>query len=154
MLQLPLRDAVEVIKEISENPKQPSIFNVMRLAVLLGPPAEEWLKARLNRKWRTNRLDSQGSSSFDEMRKLAKTEDRRLAALRNQSLYLPDEKEKVSIHSFLKLPQKALYLLSKYCEGFSNGKKSNKAICRPLDILVYGKDIEAIDYKMISLLYN
>jgi len=154
LLQLPLERCARVIREVSNDPKQPSVYNVMKLAILLGDPVEEWLDHRLMRKWRKKELAPQAYSAFEKMRKGARTKDRRLAALRTEAdkqIQFFAEKD-VSTSILLKYPERAKKLLSKYCMYASLGEKDRRGICRFIDVLAYGNEIQAQGYKITKLL--
>jgi len=126
----------------------------MKLAILLGQYAEEWLYQKLMKKWHTKDLAPPACSAFEEMRRLSKTKDRRLAALRTEAdsqIKFFTEKGIVT-RILLKNPKKAESLLSKYCMYVSLGEKDKRYICRFLDVLAYGNTIAAQDYKIVKLL--
>jgi hypothetical protein len=154
LLQLPLERCTKIIKEVSNDPKHPSVYNIMKLTILLGYHAEEWLDQRLMKKWRAKGFIPPAYYAFKEMRRQARTKDRRLAALRTEAdrqIKFFTKKE-VLTTILLKNPDKAKNLLSKYCMYVSLGEKKWRDICRFLDVLAYGNEISAQGYKIVQLL--
>ena len=155
LLRLPIERFVEIIRQVSNNPKYPSVYSVMRLAILLGCDAEKWLQQRLRNKWGKEILEPSCYAAFDEMRRLAETKDKRLSALRMKAdiyIELPNEDKSVPVSALLENTEMTSSILSKYCGWVFQGNKDKKGLCRALDLLAYGKDVEAQDYKIIKLL--
>lgn len=58
------------------------------------------------------------------------------------------EQEQFRIGDLLRSKQKATSMLSKACFPVFEGDKSQKGACRDLDIIAYGRDIEARSSKI------
>ncbi len=155
LLRLPVESSAKLIRQMANDPKRPAINNVMRLAVLLGSQAEIWLEERLGRTWPARAVAPERYSTFDQMRRMAETNDRRLAALKieaDRQLKFLDENLTGTANVLLRNPEMGMRLLSKYCMYVSQGEKEKKGVCRFLDVMAYGDKIEAEGYKFIRLL--
>lgn len=155
LLRLPVERSAKLIRQMANDLKRPAINNVMRLAVLLGYQAEAWLEERLVRKWPVREVAPERYSAFDQMRRMAETQDRRLAALRIEAykqLKFLDEKLTGTANVLLRDPEMGMRLLSKYCMYVSQGEKNKRGVCRFLDVMAYGKKIEVEGYKFIRVL--
>jgi hypothetical protein len=155
LLKLPIERSAKLIREMTNHLKRPAINNIMKLSILLGSQAEIWLEEKLLRIWPTKKMEPERYSIFDKMRIMAETKDRRLAALRieaDRQLKFLDENLTGTANILIRNPEKAMRLLSKYCMYVSQGEKEKRSVCRFLDVMAYGKKIEAEGYRFIKAL--
>ncbi len=150
-----LSDAVfaEVLTKFVEDPKFPSITTTLRISVLLGDSASDWIEGRLRRNRIHDSVDDKPLKTLQEMRTLATRDDVRLAAIRTKhsaEWTLPDKTTKIKVSEVLREPTKALAYLTEFCQKVANGQKDYRGICRLLDILAFGTETEKRGYKIIK----
>jgi len=154
LLKLPRSQTARIIRKVCSNPKSPTIYNVLRLAVLLGSEVSMWVEDRLDEKWAEDRQPPPYYWAFKKM--ISSTlEDRRLVALRTEGdryIGFPDEGRRLLFRDLLENQEKALSMLRKYCVRVFEGRNEAKSICRYLDVLVYGKEFEAQGQEIASAL--
>lgn len=153
-LQLPSSQSAKMIRDACSDPKANTIYNVLRLAILLGSEVSMWVEDRLDEKWAEQMQPPPYYEAFKKMMS-SKRKDRTLVALRaigDRYIELPEEGGRLLFSDLLEHPEKALSMLCKYCLRVFEGRKDEKSICRYLDVLGYGKEFEAQGQKIASAL--
>ncbi|MFI5396184.1 MAG: helix-turn-helix domain-containing protein [Candidatus Binatia bacterium] len=153
LLRLPPEIAADVIRRAAEELKAPQVNGLIRLAVLLGQDASDWLWSRFEKQWGTHSQAPDYFWSFKEMRKRKITEPR-LAALRITGRALVDVPggPPLPADALLAKPLEAASLLSRACVKVFGGEKEYRQSARYLDVLAYGAEIAAAGPGIIEAL--
>jgi hypothetical protein len=154
-----LRLAPSEIVQLMENvlQKEKSIHNrfVCRLAVLIGPRVASWLKDRLDRQWAKHPQPPEHYFAYKKMLAKRGRVDPRLVALQigiNSDIELPAEGKTVSSGKLLESSQLVGVSLSKACLAVFNGDKSQRSLCRFLDVMTYGAEFAEREEAVSSVL--
>jgi len=121
-------------------PKNPQIYALMRMAVLLGRDFCQWLRERWDRKWGNYSQPPAFYHTFDGIIEKIRDSDPRLIAARSSAaarVSLPGQDE-VSYSELLDAPQRAESLLSAACTAVFDGNKALKTTARDLDYIAHG----------------
>jgi len=155
LLRLPYEFTAEVVRWYCDNPKHPNIYSVIRLAILLGADVSGWLGKKWDKKWEGDPQPPECYFAFNKMQEMRGRKDRILVALRageDRVMELTGTEKKVRIKEFLKNPKNAANFLSEYCVSVFEGNAKNRDVCRQLDLLAYGREIEAQGGKIAKIL--
>lgn len=155
LLLLPPDICAELLNQMCIMPKSPNVYTVIRVMILLGPTATNWLYNLWTHKWPYpgERLDY-----YWALKKiLSQNEniDRKLQALRTMTgLFgeISDGIQKHTLNDLIYSPQLAASYLSKVCMKAFEGSKDVRSLCRQLDVLAYGQELEASGQKIIDAL--
>jgi len=154
LLRLPENRTASIMRHFCDNPKYPKIHSIMKLAILLGPNVTEWLESLWEDKWYGDPQPPSFYFAFRDMRRVENTKERTLVALRagpNRRLELRNADESGPVSTFMENSQRTSGILSNYCVSVFEGKK-DKSICRELDILAYGREMESRGSKISAIL--
>jgi hypothetical protein len=155
LLRLPSEMVADLLYQMCNAPKSPYIYTIVRIMILLGQSATNWLYELWTQKW-PHVGDRQ--DFYWRLKEVAsKTEniDRVLLALRTMSGLVGEFSDGEQHHTLDELrlsPQTAASYLSKMCIKVFEGEKDAKPLCRQLDILAYGKELEALGQKITDAL--
>ena len=153
LLRLPPEMAAAIIRRSAEEFKTPQVNGLVRLAVLLGQDASDWLWSRFEKQWGRHSQPPAYFWSFKEIRKRKITEPR-LAALRVTGRTMIDVPggPPLSADALMANPLEAGTLLSRACVEVFGGKKEYRQSARYLDILAHGSEIAAAAPAIIEAL--
>ncbi len=144
----------EVLKEFVAVPKFPSIITALRISMLLGTNACDWIERKLKTTLTHDFMDDKVLNTFAKMKVLAERDDVRLAAIqqRRSKEYLLPDKTRIGFSELLRDNAKAIDYLTKFCQKVTMGSKNYRTICRLLDVLAFGTEIEKRGYKVTNFL--
>jgi hypothetical protein len=151
VLKLPEKLIAQVFMELYLRPKTPSIYHLMRIAVLLGNKFCTWLYDRWHSKWQRYPQPPSFYWTFQDMVEKMKTGDPRVIAVRTTPtsvLAIPGETATV-VKELLDRPEQAASLLSRLCMRVFEGETALGTMARNIDYLVYGRDV-GLRSKVIS----
>jgi hypothetical protein len=137
--------AAKFLRGAVSNPKAPTYRSLLRVAALLGPSVTGWLDSQWRARWGSHTQPPEWFQTLGRMLRRTGISDRRLLALRTTALakLILDDGRSVSVGDLLSNPTETARLLSSCCRSVTAGNKELRAVCRDLDILAYGKDLEA-----------
>jgi hypothetical protein len=153
LLRLPADSCVSILRQMCESPKSPNVRTAIRIMILLGRQATNWLYDLWTQKWPHQ---GQHPDFYWSIKKIASQKDdvdRRLVALQTMSGIpheISDGKQKHSANELIESPQLAASYLSKVCMRVFDGDKESRSMCRQLDIMAYGKELESLSQKIVD----
>ena len=142
---LPPKSCANIIRNVVRTHKHLPMLAIIRLMALLGVTACQWLLHKLHVEWGNH---PQPPNYYWNLKKLVDKrweKDVRLIAINKtavSTLTLPDVPAPVSLDCLMKDREIASNALSKACFLMFEGDRTHKEICRILDILVYGSEIQ------------
>jgi hypothetical protein len=155
LLHLPIADFVSILRPMCENPKAPNVYSIIRIMILLGPQASNWLYELWTKKWPGRGQHPDFYWRMKEVASRNEGSDRRLLAIRTMSgisQEVSDGDQKHSINDLWVQPKLASSYLSKACVKVFEGDKEARSLCRQLDILAYGQQIESKSQEIVDAL--
>jgi hypothetical protein len=153
LLNLDPVPVVTMMKEVAGEMKMPQIRSLMRLVVLLGSEAVEWLWSCMEEAWGSRSQPPDYFFSFRRMRDRSNV-DYRYVALGSgggTQVDLPDGSQ-LTFDQLLRDQNQAAALLTHACMAVYEGRKELKQSARYLDVLAYGAELAAKAAPIISLL--
>jgi hypothetical protein len=145
LLKLPVSHSASILRFMCENPKIPGVRTVIRAMILFGPEATEWLLELWNRKWPHQGQHYDYYYLLKKHVSEKKKVERKLLALKTISgsvIENLNEGQKYTLNDYIASPQLASTALSKACVRVFNDDKDARTLCRQLDILAYGEELE------------
>ncbi len=155
LLHLPTKRVAGIMKQICTNPKNPQAYFAIKVAILLGSDASNWLEKLWDRKWFNYAQPPSYYYTLKKMKNMIGKKDNRLIVLGsgvNKPIILPENDQAVSARQLLESPTNAASVLSKYCMLLFQDKSDTRDICRKLDVLAYGNEINARANEIVKLL--
>lgn len=154
-LRLTPQSSGALIRSLLSEPKSPQVYSLLRIAILLGSEVSNWILENWDRQWQNVSQPPNYYFRFQKMLSNKGVMDRRLIALgigSSAQIVLPGQKQ-LKVGDLLKSPQKAVSLLSEACLLVFGGHNGTmRGVCRDLDILAYGQEIEARSPKISEAL--
>ena len=151
-----LRDDIfaEALREFVAIPKFPSIKTALMISILLGNNACDWIERKIEASRVHAFLDDKALSAFKKMKAFTEKDDLRLAAIqkRRSSEFLLPDKTRIKVSEVLKDDAKVMDYLTKFCQKVAAGGKKYHTVCRLLDVLAFGTEIEKRSYKITKFL--
>lgn len=148
----------KIILDFVESMKEPYVHAFLRIIVLLGDQAVNWLSGILEKRFKNNRQRPRYYWSFQQLIEKRKDNyEKRLQALRmnvGHRLELNDSEKDIHINDILNDISVGSKYLSKACLNVFNGSHKDKNMSRVLDILVYGEQLEDKASNIMSEISN
>lgn len=138
------RSCAEVVLSLYKNPISPSVYHLLRIAVLLGKEFSNWLFTQWQKKWQNHAQPPNYYWTFQTMLNRKDIKVPVLVALRsmpNTKFQLPDTDSPQTYGTLSSSPVVAAKLLSDSCLRVFEEDHRFKSIARKLDILAYGETI-------------
>jgi hypothetical protein len=151
LLRLPSGICADLLYQICNAPKSPNIYTIVRIMILLGQSATNWLYELWTQKWPHVGDRQDFYWMLEKVVSQAEDIDHMLLALRTMSGLVGEVSDGEQRHTFDELmlsPQVAASYLSKMCMKVFEGEKDARPLCRQLDVLAYGKELEACGQKI------
>jgi Putative DNA-binding domain len=145
LLRLPIERRMSIIREFSENPKNPYVHTLIRIMVLLGAEAEQWLFDVWKRKWPGK---GQHIDFYWKLNNLIVRKNRvgpkhdALRTLSGPNIEIEDEGRSFNIQDLLASSETANNLLTRFCLRVFDGDSDARGVCRKLDVLAYGDEFQ------------
>jgi len=143
-LFLPEKLVAQALATLYFNPKSPNIYNLMRVAILLGTDFTSWLREKLHSKWPQYRQSPPFYRTFNKMISDAEKHNPRIVAapfLASAQISIMDNAP-VSVEKLRNQPELSASLLSKACIQIFKGDKALKNAARALDYFAYSVEIQ------------
>ncbi len=137
--------SAKLILDFIDTIKSPFINSFLKLILLLGESATNWMYSILNDKWGNVTQPPNYYFTFSDMVKYSKKRERRLLILKmslNRSLVLPGMENSINVGDLINDFELSEQLLSNICYNIFNGAKDQEPLARILDIITYGNLIE------------
>lgn len=145
LLKLPVSYSASILRFMCENPKVPGVRAVIRIMILLGPAATEWLLELWDRKWPHKGVHPDYYYLLKKIVTEKKAMGRKLLAFRTMSggfTESPEEGQKYTLNDYIASPQLASNALSIACVRVFHDDKGARSLCRQLDVLAYSEELE------------
>jgi hypothetical protein len=145
-LRMPSATCAKAISVAAQDLREPHARNLIRIVTLLGPTFSDWLQGIYNSKWGRHPQPPNYFYAFKSVRAAKTLADRRVLALRlssTKAFLPPDSDNECQIEMLLDSPQSAASYLSRMCLKVFEGEKALKGVCRSLDVVAYGKELQA-----------
>lgn len=128
------------LAEIYVHPKNPNIYTLMRMGVMLGPDFCDWLYGKWHQKWKRHPQPPHFYWTFQDMIQKMKNHDPRLIAARASltTLFGVTDNNTSTAKELLEKPDKAASVLSLVCIKIFEGHSSLRTMARSLDYIAYG----------------
>jgi hypothetical protein len=142
LLRLPGQASAKIFADIYLYPKNPHIYYLMRLAILLGKRFSGWLLRQWADRWEKHPQPPSFYWTFTDMVERISSVDSVLLASRlspNVSFNI-DVTDSRAVKELLDKPGQAALLLSKACMRVFEGDRSMRTVARNLDFLAYGRE--------------
>jgi hypothetical protein len=137
---LPTKLVVKSLVDLYLRPRSPQIYNLTRIASLLGLEFCQWLHKKLDAKWKKNSQAPSFYWSFKKILSKFKGNDPRLLAAKMTlvSQIRLEGETFINAGELLENPQRAAKILSKACMSVFEGENTIRSYARDLDYLTYG----------------
>lgn len=144
-LRMPPEATASIIKRAAEGINYPQVNGLIRLTVLLGSRASDWLWNKMESLWGSHAQPPEYFWGFKRIRDIMVT-DVRLAALRmsaRSAIELPGS-QALTAETLLGNALDTAALLSPSCVEVFQGSKNFRQTARYLDVLAYGLEINSL----------
>jgi hypothetical protein len=145
LLMLEPKRAGRVIRILYDHPRSPQTHSLLRIVMLLGSEVASWLNERWHARWGRDSQPPEWYWALQKMVKRTGVSDRRLLALRTTpaaKMEHPVGGDLLSVADLLRAPKDASVLLTHACRRVAEGEKHFRGLCRDLDVIAYGQDLE------------
>jgi hypothetical protein len=144
-LNLPAKACADILAYLYRTLTHPYVYNLIRIALLLGDEFSKWLFDKFQKKWRKHPQPPTFFWSFKETIRKLSTKNKTLLALRlspSSPVNLPNDQHSMTANELLIDPDRSSKLLSRSCMLVFDGNKQQIPIARRLDYLTYGRGLE------------
>lgn len=135
---------IHALEVLFLQPRNPQVQAFMRLAILAGRGATDWLSAKFQAKWGRHPQPPRFVHAFRTMAKEA-AENRRMAAMRMSSRYrFVVRGEEATVDALMQSPDAAANILSNACLAVFEGDKAMRTAARQLDLIAHIQHLERL----------